>query len=58
MKSMKFNTLGKLRTFHLVHPMGKGKSACSDWLSESHFFMPFLVFTEKTGIFRPSNCAI
>ncbi len=58
MKSMKANTLGKLRTSHLVHPLGEGKSTWSDRLSESHFFMPFPVFMVKTGIFRPSNCGI
>jgi hypothetical protein len=58
MKSMKFNTLGKLTTVHRVHPMGQGKSAWSNRLSESHFFMPFVVFMVKTGIFRPSNCGI
>ncbi len=36
-KGMKFNALCKIRSVHLVHPMGEGKSAWSDRLLDKSF---------------------
>ncbi len=36
-KGMKFNTLGEIRTTHLVHPMGERRSAWSGRLLDKSF---------------------